>query len=631
MPLRYVNPVGAPLVAILATIAATWLSPVGAEPLTARAAVEASEVFVGQAFQFQIQVSGSESPDPPDLSGLKDFDIQAQGGRSNSSHSVTIVNGRMTQVVKRGYIFVYRLTPTRAGRLIIPAVTVRAEGSTTRTQAVAITAKKPAETEDYKLRMGLSSTECYVGEPVILAVTWYIGQDVRGFDFNVPLLREPSLIFADPPIGDGASGELYRIPLGDAEVIGRKARGRLEGREYATLSFRRVLIPQRAGALEIAPATVTCEGLIGYRQARRRSLLGDSFFDSFFNDDFFGRGDRGVYQKVVVPSNPLVLRVSELPLAGRPANFAGHVGPYRIESSATPTKVKVGDPITLIVTLRGPGYLERVELSPLNAQVALTADFRVPAERAAGESHNGNRVFTQTIRALRPDVQEIPPIELPYFDTRDGKYRIARSEPIPLEVSAVRIVTAADAEGLTPTPVGSAIEVWSEGIAHNYEDLSCLEDQQYGPMVWLRSTAWSAFLGGLPIAFLIALVGSTIARRRQTESPLALRRRGAYKRATQAIEAASKQPAHQSCEACLKATCDYLGDQLGLTSRALTYNDVRDPLRDRGIDDETLASLGSLFDLCEAGRYAGDSSAADAGPLAGRDTDILRSLELNLN
>ena len=614
MPHRNGNPVGVPFVAILVAVAPMWLSPVGAEPLTARAAVEASEVFVGQAFQFQIQVSGSESPDPPDLSALKDFDIQAQGGRSNSSHSVTIVNGRMSQVVKRGYIFVYRLTPRRAGRLIIPAVTVSAEGTATQTQATVIMAKKPAETNDYKLRMTLSNAECYVGEPITLTVTWYIGQSVRGFDFNVPLLREPSLTIADPPVDAGAGGELYRIPLGGTEVVGRKARGRLEGREYATLSFRRVLIPQRVGALNMAPATVTCEGLVGYRQAR---------------DSFFGRGNEEVYEKVVVPSNPLVLRVSELPLAGRPANFAGHVGPYRVESSARPTKVKVGDPITLTVTLSGPEYLEGVELSPLNAQTALTADFRVPAERAAGESHNGNRIFTQTIRALRPDVREIPPIELPYFDTRDGKYRIARSQGIPLEVAAARIVTAADAEGLTPTPVGSALEAWSEGIAHNYEDLSCLEDQRYGPVVWRHSPAWLAFLGAFPGAFLIALIGSAVARRRRTD-PLALRRRGAYKRAIQAIEATTQQPAAQSCEACLRATCDYLGDQLGLASGALTYSDVRDPLHDRGIDDETLASLGSLFDLCEAGRYAGDSSAADAGQLATRTADVLRSLERSL-
>jgi len=605
------------LVAVVAVLAMPpGLTAAGAEELSARAAVEAAEVFVGQAFQFQVQVSGSENPQEPDLSGLKDFQVESQGGRSNSSHSVSIVNGRMSQVVKRGYIFAYRLSATRPGRLIIPSVVVRAEGAATRTQAVAITARKPVGTDQNKLRIGLSSTECYVGEPVTLTVTWYIGQDVRGFDFNVPVLRDPSLAIAESTVDSSPGGELYRIPVGGVEIIGRKARGRLDGREYATLSFRRVIIPQRAGTVQIAPATVTCEGLIGSRQARRRGLL----------DDFFGRSDRGVYQKMVVPSNPLVLEVSELPLAGRPANFAGHVGPYQIESSATPTEVKVGDPITLTVTLSGPEYLEGVDLSPLNAQLSLTSDFRVPAERAAGQSQNGGRTFTQTIRALRPDVQEIPPIELPYFDTGDGKYRIARSRPIPLEVAAARVVTAADAEGLTPTQVGSAIEGWSEGIAHNYEDLGCLEDQRYGPGAWLASPAWSAFFAVFPAAFVVALIGSGIARRRSTD-PLAVRRRGAYRRAAQAIEVAPQQPIREAYETCLTAIRDYLGDQLGLTSGALTFNDVGDPLRERGADDEALAALSELFDLCEAGRYAGDAGAVEPGELTARTADMLRSLE----
>jgi len=59
------------LVAVVAVLAMPpGLTAAGAEELSARAAVEAAEVFVGQAFQFQVQVSGSENPQEPDLSGL---------------------------------------------------------------------------------------------------------------------------------------------------------------------------------------------------------------------------------------------------------------------------------------------------------------------------------------------------------------------------------------------------------------------------------------------------------------------------------------------------------------------------------------------------------------------------------
>jgi len=68
-------------------------------PLSADAVVERSSVFVGEPFIFQIQVSGSENPEKPDLSEITDFIVEYHGGQVNSSRSVTIINGRMTQNV----------------------------------------------------------------------------------------------------------------------------------------------------------------------------------------------------------------------------------------------------------------------------------------------------------------------------------------------------------------------------------------------------------------------------------------------------------------------------------------------------------------------------------------------------
>jgi hypothetical protein len=78
--------------------------------LTAQALVERQQVFAGEPFLYQIRVDGSESPDKPSLAGLADFDVQELGGQQNSSQSVTIVNGRMNRVVRKGYVFNFRLT-----------------------------------------------------------------------------------------------------------------------------------------------------------------------------------------------------------------------------------------------------------------------------------------------------------------------------------------------------------------------------------------------------------------------------------------------------------------------------------------------------------------------------------------
>ena len=67
----------------------------------------------------------------------------------------------------------------------------------------------------------------------------------------------------------------------------------------------------------------------------------------------------------------------------------------------------------------------------------LAEDFRVPPETLAGTARGNQKRFTQTIRAKRADVKEIPAIEFAYFDPQAGQYAVARSEPIPVLVSVV--------------------------------------------------------------------------------------------------------------------------------------------------------------------------------------------------
>ena len=63
----------------------------------------------------------------------------------------------------------------------------------------------------------------------------------------------------------------------------------------------------------------------------------------------------------MVSSQPLKLTVLPLPEEGKPSGFYGLVGQYTISASATPTKVNVGDPITLTVKVGGGKYLKPVQ------------------------------------------------------------------------------------------------------------------------------------------------------------------------------------------------------------------------------------------------------------------------------
>ena len=139
--------------------------------LSARANVSDTEVFTGQPFTLQISVSGSESPERPDLSGLDGFTVAFEGGSQNSSTMIQIINGRVEKNINQGYVFSYSLTPLSPGKHIIGPIRVSAKGETALTQPVSIFVKKPGHSNDFKLDLSLSENHCYVGEPVIVTVT----------------------------------------------------------------------------------------------------------------------------------------------------------------------------------------------------------------------------------------------------------------------------------------------------------------------------------------------------------------------------------------------------------------------------------------------------------------------------
>jgi len=593
-----------------------------AAQVTADAVIQEGPLYVGDPFTLQVRISGNDQPDQPDLSGLDDFLVQYQGGSQNNSSSITIINGKMTKNVSRGFVFSYQLTPKQTGTLTIPALFIQANGRTVRTRPITVTVLKPETTDDIKLHLFLSKDHCYIGESVTLTVIWYLRQDVRSFNFMIPLLDKTDwFYFIDPKTDQKSSKKYYRIPLAGGEVIAEEGKDSLDRTQYTTITFSKVLIPKKPGDLTIEPATVACEILSGYRRSQRRSPFGDDFFSGVFG------GRQGVYKKVVVPSNALRLKVEQIPIQGKPANFAGHIGKYKISSQATPTNVNVGDPITLTITLSGPEYLDQVSLPPLSNQADLTKDFKIPQERATGETRGKTKVFTQTLRALRPDVKQIPSIELPYFDTSSQKYKIARTLPIAITVKTTRVVTALDAEGRSlPMVNGSKVKSWTEGIAYNYEDLSAINNQRFSRLV-VTSPLWMASLILPLLIYLLTLLTIVFIRKKQAD-PQTKRSKKAYAILNAELKKMGDSKSEQlKTDMILTALRNYLGAKLRMSHRAIVFSDAQKILEEKNVSKGLIKSLKSIFDACEAGRYAGISGTGDHNVLLEKTLNTAKKLE----
>ena len=602
---------------IVFLIGFTLCQSLKAATITAQTAVGATDVFLGESFEMQIQISGSDQPGRPNLAGLHNFTVQPNGGGPNNSSSVTIINGRMTQSVKKSYILNYRLTPKRTGRVIIPAITLTVEGQTVRTGAVAINVQKPMEIDNFKLVLELSKPKVYVGEPVRLRLVWYIGHNVRNIQFNLPLLNEDGFYVTNPRTKQQPEKKYHRIALNGDEVIGVQSAGQLAGKNYMTLSVDKILIPQKAGRVSLLPATVAFEVKVGSRPTRSQGLF----------SGVFGRQNQDVYKKSVIPSNALTLEVADLPVEGRPSKFSGHVGNYQIETTAIPTEVNVGDPITLTISISGTEFLDHIDLPPLQEQTLLASNFKIPNEIEAGKYDGVRKVFTQTVRAQRSDIDAIPPIELPYFDTGEETYKVARSKPIPIKVRETKVVTASDAEGLSAENAGAtAVEAWARGIAHNYESLDTIVDQRLGAGAWLQSPVWLSMVGAPPVAYGFLLAGVFLVRRRNSD-PQAVRARRVFSEVNRELEALGNDNSDATADAVSESLRKYLGAKLRMSHGALTFNDVAELLTARGVDPAVLEDLQQLIKKCEASRYAGGGSGGNTGVVASQCLALVQKLE----
>lgn len=608
-----------------------WAAPEGG--VSVRAVVDTNSVSMGEPFLLQIRLEGSDiapGTEQPDLGGLADFSVEYLGGQSNNSSSVTIINGQVSKVESFGYVYSYRLTPRRTGELKIPPVAVPLDASKSkilRTQAVPIRVTEPEATDDFHLELKVSKTSFYVGEPVLLTVVWYLGKDVESVAFNVPVLQDDAFVVVDLKTDQDPRKQYFQIPFGSGKILAEKGSGTYRGRQYTTLSFSKVLFAKRPGSFETGESTVSSKALVGYA---RRQQQGRSPFDTFFDDDFLNIGRKGLYKTFVSRAVPVTLTAKALPEEGKPPGFSGWVGRFQVEASASPTEASVGDPITLGITVRGPSYLDNVELPPLARLAELEKDFKIPEEMASGALRGDAKLFTQTVRPKSDDVKEVPSLAFPYFDADAGRYEIARTKPIPLTVKPTRVLTSADVEGKPgETAVRkSELETWSQGIAHNYEGPEVLERQVSRVTAVVRSPLWLASVF-IPFLVFTALLLSTKFRERQLADVDGIRSRKAlvrFKKRVEAIGGKGSLP-EQSFADLLDAIRSYFGDKLRSMGSALTCADIEARLQDSEIDPVLLGRLRDLFESCEEATYGGSSTSRPRDELIKETLEVVAALD----
>ncbi|MEZ5397417.1 MAG: BatD family protein [Bryobacterales bacterium] len=227
---------------------------------------------------------GADAPERPDVSALRrDFAVKDAGGAANNSQSITIINGRVTRNVQRGYTFQFQIAPKREGDVIIPPVTVRADSASTVTNSIRLHVSPPAEIHDFRLKQSLSKSKVYVGEPVMLTTTWYVGRNVDQFAFTMPLLDDKRFETFDPRESGRRGSETVDVPVGESRVTAIKDERVLDGYQMVAVEFRKAVVARTPGTMTLEPTVVS------FRAIRASAARPRSLFDDFFGDSFLAR------------------------------------------------------------------------------------------------------------------------------------------------------------------------------------------------------------------------------------------------------------------------------------------------------------------------------------------------------
>ena len=544
------------------------------------------DIYVGESFTYHVIIDGENKAGQVDLSPLAKYNPRSAGNRDVSQTTTSFINGKTTTKVVKRYVMSYSLVSNQTGRIELGSVKVVVAGKSYQTNPVSVNILKPGTTDQLDLEVTLSEKQCYVGQPVLMTIKFHFSVDIRDPQFENPDVTDKKVKEFD--LGSGTT-----VLVSQHQVLHK-------GKQSNLLVLRKILIPKISGPMQLEPAVVSTDVVIGRKRSR----------DRFFGD-FFDSGKQ--YKRFMVSSKPLTLTVLPLPQQGKPDGFYGLVGQYTISASAKPTTdVYMGDPITLTIKIGGTKYLKPVQWPELKKVPELTSNFKIPSQKATPTIGNGFKIFTQTIRPDNNQANVIPSIPLAYFNPDTGSYNVIKTRPIKLDLKPSKRLTPADIEGKDFAPINKEIEAIKKGLSANYESPEVLENMIFSPSAALISPAYAP-IWGVPLGILILSLATRLVTHTSPEKEAAKRRRQACSKAITKLKKTISMDTSQQNEQVASIMKQYIGDRFDKIAGSLTGNDCYEIIIGALEDVEIADKYRQIIEQCQSARYASIEVNIDSG------------------
>ncbi len=521
--------------------------------------------YVGVPIPMTVIFENVEQFDEPTIPDLDGFSSYKRNGKQTSSKT-TIINGKVTSTSTTSVTFV--LTPLREGTLTIPALTFTADGKTFQSSHRTLEVVQPPTGGSLKAEVTGTHGDIYLGRPIDLTLRIILEQFIEP-NFGVELDAQDMF----GRIRNDSNFGIFSEALQNGNISAQRVRGANDA-GVATTFFVYELVatawPETTGELQLNPINVLVDYPISITEQPRTG--------------FFGGNQLAVDQSQLLSAHATIpiIEILTPPLSGRPEWYSGAVGNFNFTVVAEPTRLKVGEPITLTMRVsdQTTGKVNLDYLAPplLDRVPALTDNFKVPDNTLGGIANGRTKTFTQTIRPRNDSPTEIPALPFTSFNPTTNTYSTSWSKPIPLQVEAVETINASDLIGTNQTVVSpqKPIEV-KGGILSNYTGDSLLTSEQVSMTPALITAV------ALPPCVFVAII-LFFASRKRAGSPSS-KRKGATKYAARTLKNAANIAKDQQAVHISKA--------------------LRTLKSDQNFDVQLSQQMDALLKRCDASQFGG--------------------------
>lgn len=549
-------------------------------------------VSTGEMFRVEFIITNGK-PDSdtfvaPDFAGL---DVLA-GPTTSQARSYQNINGVASHTST--FTITYVVTAQNAGNLTIGSASVEVDGKSYKTKATPIevveqSRKQEQEAaaqqgsavnnqiaqDDILLRLNLSRSAVYKGEPIRASLTLYTRAGIAGFE-DVKL----------PSFNGFWSQEL---PTDNYQA----KRETLDGKVYDSQIIKEwLLYPQQSGTLSIEPADITAVAQVVMRTNRNF-------------DPFFGGGAEVYNVKRKLTTGQVNVAVKDLP-AGAPASFNGAVGKFTMSATQPSTQLKANSAATYTVKISGTGNLTFLQTPKLTLPSSFEL-YNVRQTESIQTSVNGTsgyKQFEYPFIARAEGEYDIEPIEFTFFSPEKEGY-------VTLSTNALKVNVAPDGAAGAVTPQQIITGTSKEGVRQLGSDIRFIKlgkaqlSSSVAPL--MMSSTYFMLLALIVVLFvgLYLLLGKMI---KDSKNTVLLRNRRANKVAVQRFRQAEKymreMNRHAFYEEMLRALWGYMSDKLNIPVSNLTKEGIREELQRRGCPQQDAQHFTEIITRCDEAQYS---------------------------